>query len=325
MNTIPFVGQIKYTFILIIFLFACLLFTGCSIKKMAVNKIGDALAQSTSGTFTADDDPKLIADALPFSLKLMESISSETPKHIPLLISLSRGFTSYSYAYIQLEADYIEETDWQEALHMRERARKLYLRARNYGLQGLEVLQDGFTNEFFNDPQKALLSLKQTDEESRLLVQWTLSPWAAAISISKDMPELIADLPYIEAMIEWMKHWEEYEKFQPLASIMMPFESVRTELAPDEGTLEERIRRDFESALRVSNGSVISPYVSLAELVSIQNQDLDEFNMLLKKALSIEVDRYPENRLENLLMQKRARWLLSRQEELFLPELPPEE
>ena len=34
--------------------------SGCSIKMMAINKLGDALSEGTSG-FATDDDPELIA------------------------------------------------------------------------------------------------------------------------------------------------------------------------------------------------------------------------------------------------------------------------
>ncbi len=35
------------------------LFSGCSIKKLAINKLGDALSGSGS-TFASDDDPELV-------------------------------------------------------------------------------------------------------------------------------------------------------------------------------------------------------------------------------------------------------------------------
>ena len=53
--------------------------TGCStIKHTAVDTLGDALAAGGT-TFSADDDPQLIAAAVPFSLKLMESLLAERP------------------------------------------------------------------------------------------------------------------------------------------------------------------------------------------------------------------------------------------------------
>ena len=54
----------------------CLLASGCSMKRFAVNKLGDALAGGGT-TFSSDDDPEFIKSAAPFSLKLMESLLND--------------------------------------------------------------------------------------------------------------------------------------------------------------------------------------------------------------------------------------------------------
>src|SRR5206468_3314056 len=77
---------------------------GCSLKKVAVNKLGDALAGSGT-TFSSDDDPDLIESAVPFSLKLIESLLAESPNHRGMLLAASSGFTQYAYAFIQQDAD----------------------------------------------------------------------------------------------------------------------------------------------------------------------------------------------------------------------------
>ncbi|MFZ1157352.1 MAG: TRAP transporter TatT component family protein, partial [Candidatus Sulfotelmatobacter sp.] len=112
--------------------------TGCSIKKIAVNKLGDSLA-SGGTTFTSDDDPDLVGEALPFSLKLMESLLAESPQHRGLLFATCSGFTEYAFVYVQIPAEEIEDQDLAKADFLRTRARHLYLRARNYGLRGLEL------------------------------------------------------------------------------------------------------------------------------------------------------------------------------------------
>jgi predicted anti-sigma-YlaC factor YlaD len=43
-----------------------------------------------------------------------------------------------------------------------------------------------------------------------------------------------------------------------------------------------------------------------------------EFESLLNRALAIHPDADPDTRLQNMVMQRRARWLLSRKAELFL-------
>ena len=64
-----------------------LLSTGCSIKRMAVNQVGNALAGGGT-TFSSDDDPELVKAAVPFSLKLMESLLAESPRHRGLLFAV---------------------------------------------------------------------------------------------------------------------------------------------------------------------------------------------------------------------------------------------
>jgi predicted anti-sigma-YlaC factor YlaD len=72
--------------------------------------------------------------------------------------------------------------------------------------------------------------------------------------------------------------------------------------------------------MELGEGHQAGPLVSLAENVSLQEQNRAEFEGLLKQALAIDVNAKPEYRLANLIMQRRARWLLQRTDELFLEE-----
>src|SRR3989449_11697582 len=95
--------------------------SGCSMKKVAINKLGNALANSGT-TFASDDDPELIQSAVPFSLKLMESLLAESPRHRGLLLASSSGFTQYAYAFLQQEADEVVDRDLTQASALRDRA-----------------------------------------------------------------------------------------------------------------------------------------------------------------------------------------------------------
>jgi len=123
-----------------------LLLNGCSIHQFALNQVSDAIA-SGGETFSTDNDLDLIRDASPFSLKLMESLLAGNPRHRGLLLALSKGFTQYAYAYVQLHADELEENDITTAYSERERAKRMYLRARDYGLRGLSLQQADFTGQ----------------------------------------------------------------------------------------------------------------------------------------------------------------------------------
>jgi predicted anti-sigma-YlaC factor YlaD len=285
--------------------------SGCSIKKIAVNKIGNALADSGT-TFSSDSDPELIRDALPFSLKLMESLLAESPRHRGLLFATSSGFTQYAYAFIKQEADVMEPEDFNRAMKMRLRARGLFLRARDYGLRGLETKHKGFADALNQNPQ---LAVKTANKKDVPLLYWTAASWGLAITLSKDAPDLIVDLPIVEALVDRALELDESFDGGAIHSFLISYEPSRQGA---EGDPLERARKHFDRAMALSGGFQAGPLVALAESVSLAKPDRKEFQSLLDRALAVDINAKPEYRLANTVMQQRARWLLSRIDELFL-------
>ena len=119
-----------------------LLSAGCSIRRVAIDKLGTALA-SGGNTFTSDDDPDLVEAAIPFGLKLYESLLAESPKHTGLLLAAAQGFTEYSYAFVDSRIDEARAESLERADALRNRARRLYFRAYGYGMRGLRSVPAG--------------------------------------------------------------------------------------------------------------------------------------------------------------------------------------
>jgi predicted anti-sigma-YlaC factor YlaD len=284
---------------------------GCSVKKFAINKLGDSLA-SGGTNFASDDDPDLVGEALPFSLKLMEGLLAESPRHRGLLFATSSGFTQYAYVFVQQPAEQIEDKNLGEADALRARARRLYVRARNYGLRGLETRYPGFEMRLH---QHTKVAVKKTTVRDVPLLYWTAVSWGAAISVSKDNPEMIADQPIVEALIDRSFELDPDYDSGTIHNFLITYESVRVGASRD---FAVRSRKHFERAVELTSNQSASPYVALAEAVSVNQQDREEFESLLKKALAIDPDARPEWRLSNIVMQRRARWLLSREDELFV-------
>ena len=158
----------------------------------------------------------------------------------------------------------------------------------------------------------AMRDLKREDVPQ---IYWTAAPWAAAISLSKDNPDLIADLPIVDAMMNRALELDEAFGDGAIHSFLISYEMSRAGRADDAAA---RSRQHFERAVALSGGALAGPFVSLAESVCVQKQDLNEFQSLLQRALAINPDTKPEWRLVNLVMQRRAKWLLSRTDQLFL-------
>jgi predicted anti-sigma-YlaC factor YlaD len=287
-----------------------LLLPGCSIRSIAVNKIGDALAESGSN-FASDEDPELVGDAIPFGLKTMEGLLESAPRHRGLLLATTSGFVQYAYGWVQMKGDMIEARDLARATELRERARKLYLRAHNYGLRGLEVDFPGLRDALARDPEAALA---RTKKEHVPLLYWTAMGWAGAMSLKVNDSEVSADQPIVEALARRALALDEGWGLGSIHEFFISWEAGRSSI----GGSFERAREHFEKAILFSKGRRAFPYLTYAESVCVAKQDKAQFNEMLEKALAIDVSRPDDQRLANLLAQKRARWQLGRLDELFI-------
>ena len=291
-----------------------LLLTGCSLERMATNRLGDVLA--AGGTvYASDDDPELIEAATPFSLKLMESVLAGSPEHRALLATTAAGFTQYAYAFVHQEADAATLEDPEAAAAASMRARRLYLRARNYGLRGLDATHPGFSAGLATDPAATVSRATKADVE---LLYWTGVAWAAAIGFGKDDPALVADLDRVSILVDRARDLDESWGDGALHAFLITWEMVR----PDSGGgREEHARAHFERAVALSGGQSAGPWVAWAESVCLAHADRACFEESLQAALDIDPDARPATRLENLVMQRRARWLLAGADRRILPPL----
>jgi len=292
-------------------LLVALLLSGCSVRKFAVNKLGDSLANG-GDTYASDNDPEFIGQAIPFSLKLIEGLLAESPDHRGLLFAAASGFTQYSYVYLQLPAEEAEITDVSKASALRDRSRNLYLRGRDYGLHGLDVKHPGFSADLRSNPSQAAQMATRNDVP---LLYWTAASWGAAISISKDHPELVADQLQVQALADRAYELNPDYDHGAIDEFLINYEAARQGV---EGDFAARCKLHFDRSVKLTDGQMAAPYVAYAESVSIPKQNRGEFESLLKKALAIDPNAHKEWRLSNIVMQRRAAWLLSREDDLFL-------
>ena len=283
---------------------------GCSVREYAMRSIGDALA-SGGDVYASDDDIEFVGAATPFGLKTIESLLAGVPDHRGLLLAAARGFTQYAYVYVQMPADESEERDVAAAYSQRERARKLFLRARDYGLRGLNLDGPEAARKLRADPAAALAGATREDVP---LLYWTALAWGAAISLSKDSPAQIAGLPAVDALVKRATALDPDFDYGALRTFLVGYELNRPGAGPD---AVERARAHFARAVELSGGRHAGPYVSLAESVAVARRDRREFETLLGQALAVDASARPEWRIANLVMQRRARWLRAHADELF--------
>jgi len=287
-----------------------LLLSGCSIRSLAINSLADSLAAS-GDVFASDEDPDLIRDATPFALKTIETLLEEKPDHRQLLESACSGFFGYGYAFVEVDAERLQDVDYAESERLYRRALGLYLRARDYCFRSLELGTPGIVDRLATDPTQAVEVFKKEDVS---LLFWTGASWGFAISVGMDRPDLVADVPAVQALMNRALELDEAFKQGAVHAALISLNALPAEM----GGSPDKARIHFERAVELSEGLSAGPYVSLAESVVVAEQDWREFEELLQTALAIDVDQMPADRLLNVVAQQRARWLLDRIDHYFI-------
>ena len=283
---------------------------GCSVKTMAVKTVANALSQ-TGDVFTRDDDPDLVGDALPFALKLYESLLESAPTHVPLLISTCSGFTQYGYAFVEARADQLDSSKRQEKNELSARALKLYLRGRGYCFRALDARFGAGTHEaLLKDPAAALARARRDDVA---LIYWSAASWGAAIALGIHRPDLAVDFPTVRALADRALTLEPDWNVGAIHELMITLDSLPEALGGD----PKKAREHFDTAVKLQKGLSPGPYVALATGVAVPAQDRAEYERLLRQALAIDPEKDPSRRLVILVTQARARTLLEQIDEKF--------
>ncbi|MDR0601772.1 MAG: TRAP transporter TatT component family protein, partial [Treponema sp.] len=172
---------------------------GCSINRMAINAVSDALTSGGStDVFTGDSDPRLVGDALPFAIKMYEVLLAGNPGHEGLILTTGSLLVMYANAFVQGPVEFLPVIRFEEREAGLERAKKLYMRGADLILSGLEKKYPGFLSAF--SPVDALApflaKMKKADVPSLYwaaagcLSAFSLDPFDAALG--RRVPALMA-------------------------------------------------------------------------------------------------------------------------------------
>lgn len=277
---------------------------GCAmVKHKAVGMVASTLA-SSGDVFTRDDDLELVGQAIPFGLKLYESLLDSAPKNKDLLIATCSNFTQYGVAFLETDALVLGEAQHHdEVVKLNERALKLYLRARGYCLRAMEVRFPGIGAKLLQDPAAALTKAVKSDVP---LLYWTAASWGSAIALGLDRPDLAIDMPTVRALAERALALDETWSKGALHEMFISLDSLPSTL----GGSPEQARAHFKRAVELQGGSSPGPYVALALGQALPAQDRAEFRTLLDQALAVDPEKEPSTRLVTIVQQRRARALL---------------
>ena len=277
--------------------------TACSPQQMVMQSVADELASQGQ---SAENDLELAREASAFYLKFSESVLRPQPDHAGLAAAVAGGFTQYAYAFVAFDADRLEATDAKAAQRLRERAARLYRRGRDHALTALELTRPGFRQALADPAAQPALGTEQL-----ALAYWGAAAWGGMISLSKDDPDTVADLPLAIQLAQLAWRLDPSFGDGNLASLMGNFETAR------HGGTRARAEAYFDEALRLGQGRSAGAFVAKAEGIAQPAGDKAAFLDLLNQAVAVTDAPGSPLALSNEVMRRRARWLIESADDLF--------
>jgi len=301
--------------VLIIFLIVSMgtLISSCSINKMAVKAVSNSLGEGGMAAFSKDDDPQLVKDALPFALKLNEILIESDPENYVVKATAGKLFIIYSNLFVQTPASMLDYKDWKKQSEMYERAKKLYTRGSNYLKESLEIkykIKIDLSNKKTID-----YKFKKEDADS---LYWLGAGMMSAITIDLTDPFLA---PFRDGAIGIMFIAYDLDPDYGNGALHEYFLMYYASMPESMGGSLEKAEYHYKKALELSEGRKISPYIAYATTVCPKKQTKEgvaKFKEMLEEAISFDINKYPENRLENTISKEKAVWLLDNIDNYFL-------
>jgi len=265
-----------------------------------VTQLSPSLIPNLTQTFFEECDAELARLSFPSELKLMEGLVRNDPENKQLLTALCMGFTGYSMLFIQEEDP--------------ERASRLYLRARHYGLRALGR-KGAFLKESNVDSERLQAKLKTLGEREFKALFYTTMSWHAWINLNLDMPAALAQMGVAQACLKRVL------ELNPGYLYGTPYVLMGTLLAAKPGLAGGDARQAkvfFEKGMEVSQGKFYFVQYYFARIYAVRIQDRELFQKLAQEIVQGHPSEPKDVCLINSIMQQKAKKLLGMTEDLFL-------
>lgn len=243
-----------------------------------------------------------------FSHKAVKAQKSaeKTPNDFKILVKACSLMTMYHYGFTMEKAEKLIEDDYVLGKEKFNTAQKGFSKAYAFGESALQMKYPGYTNWYNgSQPDRPKFSLEDVP-----LLYWTGAALGGAISSSRGDPKWVIQLPgvgkYFETAISITPNWNK----GALYSAMISYTMSRSDLGP---SADKTAYEYLDKANEASGGFHAGANLTFAETVLVKSQNKDAFLEKVNSVLNNE-----ENRdVASVLVKERAKWLLSRTEDLF--------
>jgi hypothetical protein len=284
-----------------------LLAAGCNMKRMVINS-SYLMVEESMKAFYEEPDTKLAAEAAPSNLKLLEGMAMGAPENDDIELAVSQMMGMYAFGFLE---DGTEDEKAQEIAN--QRARGLYIRARNRAIDVLEKTAD-FRSAMSRDLDRFKEHLEAYGKEQVPALFWTAFNWGLYVNLSRTDIAALSDLPKVIALAERIAALDETYFFGGAHLFLMVSHGS---VGPSVGGNPQRAKAEYEKAWRISGGKYLMIKYLFAKHYCQQTLDEALFKKLLEEIIHAPRDLFPEQALANNLAKEKAARLLKKAADIF--------
>jgi len=271
-------------------------------------------ASKVQTVLTSEEDPELAAGALPTFIMVEEALLEADPNDQGKVVTTASLYVMYANAFVQGPASSLPDDRFEERQAAYDRAGALYRRAFRLLSAALDRRSPGIV-EAAVDGKADFSRMRKSDVP---LLYWSGVSVLAGFGLNpldfKSAHYIGAAPLFLARAAELDPGWDEGAIYGVYVSY---YGSMPSYLGGDPAKAEDAYKR----ALAYSKGGTASLFVSYATSICVPKDDYQGFKAVLEKALAIDPNAVPEDRLETVLAQRNAKRLLAEAGKYFtLPE-----
>lgn len=274
--------------------------SGCAVMRQATSRAVASSVDEILAALESQPDPETARQGLPTFLLALDGMIEGDPDDRDQLRTGALAYATYCQSFL------IDETD-------RERAARMYDRAREYGLRCLA------TRPFF----AAALEAPVAEFEAVMPrfgpadvpdLYAAAAAWLGWILTHSESMKAVADMPRALALMDRVLALDDTHADGAPHLFYGIFYAARPRGA---GQDIDRARRHFDRAAEISGPGNLAIDLAYGEFIGKATLDEAVFTERLQRVLDADLSRWPRRRLMNTIARQRARWLMDHKDELL--------
>ena len=271
--------------------------SSCSMNKMMVD-MSMPMIEGGIEAMNEESDLQLAEDSMPANISMLNGMIHLDPENIQLHIYAAQAYYGLSYGFN-------EDNDIK-------RAENFYLRGLKHGLIALDLIG-------LKDVKKMKIDefekqLQKLDKDDVAAIFWTASNWAKWIDLNRDDAASLIQLAKPTAMMQRVLELDDTFYYGSAHIYFGVFYGARP---PMFGGDFSKAKKHFDRAREITDNKLLVADLLLAQYLSRQMFDRNDFHQRLTKIVDAPEDLYPELTLINQIAKRKARLLLNKEEQWF--------